>query len=95
MIDDPIEARIAWLAQAACKVYGPKPFFSPDDGDGRERTPDEYWDLAREICSGCPVFVQCLDETLSVPLFARDRGFRSGLTPGEIVRYHIRRRHAK
>ncbi|MDO1486022.1 WhiB family transcriptional regulator [Rhodococcus rhodochrous] len=52
-----------WWDNAACRFFGPAPFFAPDDETpaqraGRERT-------AKLICSACPVRWTCLQQALT------------------------------
>lgn len=48
----------AWRLQAACRFFGPGPFFAPDGETPAARARRER--EAKQVCSHCPVVTQCL-----------------------------------
>lgn len=65
-----------WRASAACRSADPEIFFPTADGGP---VYDAQVAVAKAICAGCPVRVQCLDEALArIPY-----GVAGGLTPEE------------
>jgi WhiB family redox-sensing transcriptional regulator len=68
-----------WIAQAAC-AGEPTDLFFPDDSSGLE--------MAKSICSRCPVRKECVCYGLAIPSLP---GVRGGLTEAE--RQRLRPRH--
>lgn len=68
-----------WQESAACRREHPDTFF-PDHG--ANRTNIRY---AKEICSGCPVRVECLEFAIANN---DEYGIWGGMTPGE--RFELR-----
>jgi len=75
-VADPAELVRAWLARpswhrlAACRGVGADVFFPVRGGT---------FDLARHLCSTCPVAAECLAEALALDEKA-DEGFRAGMS---------------
>ncbi len=75
---------MTWADHAACKGMAktdPHVFF-PDIERGM--TSPHVWDKAREICIGCPVRIECLEEQMPFEeASGRRDGMWGGLTPRE------------
>jgi hypothetical protein len=71
-----VSARIEWRTRAACRSVDPEIFFpTAEIGPAYEAQVT----VAKAICAGCPVRVECLDEALvRIP-----EGIAGGLTPEE------------
>lgn len=65
-----------WRTDAACKGMDIDIFFPHPSGPAQ-------FDQARVICSGCPVRVECLHDSLTSGFAWLDDGFRGGKTPRE------------
>jgi len=59
-----------WHRRAACRGVGTDPFFPVRGGS---------LDLARHLCSTCPVTTECLAEALALDA-KEDHGFRAGMS---------------
>lgn len=68
--DTPRPDPTRWWDQAACKTRPDLDWFP-----GRGERMNEQ----RQVCAGCPVRRQCLDEALSMP-FGEDLGIWGGLS---------------
>ncbi|WP_276565109.1 WhiB family transcriptional regulator [Rhodococcus rhodochrous] len=53
-----------WWDAAACKFFGPAPFFAPDDETHGQRARREH--TAKLICRPCPVRHECLHYALAI-----------------------------
>ena len=87
MINNPCDFSLPeadrWVADAACgDPFGPSMFPHEKDKDGVE--------LAKAVCSGCPVRQQCLDEAIGN---GEQYGIWGGLTAEE--RTSLRRKKAR
>lgn len=71
-----------WMAEGLCNNHPPAVFF-PSDGVGVE--------IAKKICSGCPVRSQCLDYALELRV---DHGVWGGESERQRRRMLKVRRHA-
>lgn len=65
---------MSWLDQAACKGK-PTSLFFIEKGDS--------YDVARTLCSTCPVREECLEDALSWETQGQRNGFVGGLSPEE------------
>jgi WhiB family transcriptional regulator, redox-sensing transcriptional regulator len=74
---------VTWRDRAACAGMDPDLFFPADNDFG----------VARAVCSGCPVRVECLEDALRYPKLADQWGMFAGLLPSE--RDTIRRARRK
>lgn len=77
----PSSAPAYWTDTAACTDTDPEVFFPVNENTATTRE-------AREICRGCPVREECLDEAMRIPKDAH--GIWAGLTRDE--RRNLRRR---
>lgn len=68
-----IGTREEWTMQASC--VGLYDFF---DADYKQELPNqnETYPMMKQICASCPVFEQCLQDTL---LYSDEFGFRAGM----------------
>lgn len=68
-----IGTREEWTMQASC--VGLYDFF---DADYKQELPNykETYPMMQQICASCPVFEQCLQDTL---LYSDEYGFRAGM----------------
>lgn len=74
-----------WREAAACRgvlAAGEDPFY-PEPVRAGGRVSDDLFDLARSICSGCPVQAECLADALEFEECAPGPcvGFRGGFPP--------------
>lgn len=65
---------MTWIEQAACKDKPTEIFFPTSQGRGA-------YDLARAICTGCPVREACLEDAMSTDEWFAVFGMRGGLNP--------------
>ena len=67
------DLRDEWTFQASCA--GLWEYF---DADYKQQLPNqnETYPMMKEICANCPVFEQCLNDTL---LYSDEYGFRAGM----------------
>lgn len=75
-----------WRQQAACRTHDTAVFFpAKKDAKGRK--------TALDICAGCRVRSECLEDLLSMPAtFGYDAGIRAGLTGLGMRRARARRK---
>lgn len=81
-----------WRDHAACAGMADAaldPWFPDEDMPRRDQT--AAFDLAREVCDGCPVMVQCLEVGLALIPLDGAQGMYGGMTPAEL-RAEARRR---
>lgn len=59
----PVVPEQPWATRAACRSGYPEDLWWPDGTDGgTPRRPDTRVLVAREVCRGCPVRAECLDD---------------------------------
>ena len=76
----------SWTERAACtgRVSKERDLWAPDDALSPEDAGFELH-LARRICSGCPVRMECLADELGRLTEAEPAAMRGGLTPEELT----------
>lgn len=77
--DWPLPEPADWRREAACLGHDPGIFF--DDRQGNR---------ALNICHGCPVRTECLEDALTLPRY-EDQGVRGGMSQRERQRLHTAR----
>ncbi len=60
----PVADRWDWQLEGACRRVGPEVFFHPEGERGSARHMRDT--AAKEVCSGCPVLLQCRAHALQV-----------------------------
>lgn len=77
-----------WLTGAACKDHPGLPWDS--DGPHRGYRPSGLLLEALEVCRGCPVRLDCLEDADATEVQVGDiRGIRGGLTAPERLRRRV------
>ena len=79
---ETLDPRTAWMRAGNCRAYPPAVFF-PSDGAGVE--------VARRICTDCPVKAPCLEYALEHRI---EHGVWGGCSERERRRIARQRRHA-